>query len=138
MRHRYRPIRIQIPVCRRNHEHTSLCQADTRWEVDAIECIGTGLAIQKVWDHPPGGEDYGLVHIASGTLLLRQTVLTLVEAGMWLRKVTGVCDWTQPAHQLELQPETQAHVYRAWLATVDEHQALRKGKTVHTSELERA
>ena len=129
MAHRYRSIRIQIPVCTRDHEHTSMCQVDTRWEVDALECIGTGLAIQKVWDL--GGEDYGLVHIASGTLLLRNTVLTLVEAGMWLRKVKGVCDWTRSAHQLELQPETQAHV-RAWLATVDEHQMLRKGKTVRT------
>ncbi len=128
---RYRPIRVQIPLCIREHEHTSLCQGNQCWEVDAIECIGTGLAIQKVWQ-PLGWQDYGLVHIASGTLLLQNTVPTLVEAGMWLRKVKALCDWTQPAHRLNIEPETKAQVYYAWLDSLHDCHLLRTGKQLLT------
>jgi len=131
MNPRYRTIRVKIPFCFRNHEHTVMCQGGNYWEVDALECIGTGLAIQRVW-YPPSGwmlwDDYGLVHIASGTLLLQNTVSTLVEAGMWLRKVKALCDWTQPAYSLQLQEETKAHVYYAWLDTQHDYHLLLTGK----------
>jgi hypothetical protein len=132
MNPRYRAIRVQIPFCIREHEHTVMCLGDQFWEVDAIECIGTGLAIQKVWYQPLRWEDYGLVHIASGTLLLQNTVPTLLEAGMWLRKIRGVCDWTQPAYKLKIQPETKAQVYDAWLDTLHDCHVLRTGKKLLT------
>ncbi len=128
MNQRYRPIRVKIPFCIRNHEHTVMCQGRKYWEVDAIECIGTGLAIQRVWYQPLGWEDYGLVHIASGTLLLQNTVPTLVQAGMWLRKVKTLCDWTQPAHKLKIQPDTKEQVCFAWLDTQHDYHLLATGK----------
>jgi hypothetical protein len=136
MNPRYRTIQVKIPFCIRNHEHTVMCQGDKFWEEDAIECIGTGLAIQKVWYQPLGWEDYGLVHIASGTLLLKNTVPTLVQAGMWLHKVKALCDWTQPAHSLKVQPDTKRQVYYAWLDTLHEHQVLLTGEKLLTSEME--
>jgi hypothetical protein len=118
MNQRYRTIRVKIPFCFRNHDHTVMCQGGNYWEVDTLECIGTGLALQRVWNQSSGWEDYGLVHIASGILVLQNTVPTLVEAGMWLRKVKALCDyWTQPAHSLKVQEGTKGHVYYAWLDT---------------------
>jgi hypothetical protein len=128
MNPRYRTIRVKIPFCFRNHEHTVMCQGEKYWEVDALECIGTGLAIQRVWYQPLSSEDYGLVHIASGTLLLQNTLPTLVEAGMWLRKVRGLCDWTQPAHSLQIQEEAKAQVYYSWLDTQHDYHLLVTGK----------
>lgn len=134
MEHRFRPIRVQFPFCIRDHEHTSICQGNTLWEVDAIECTGTGLAIQKVFDRR--WEDYTLVHIASGTLLLAETVPTLVQAGMWLRKVRALCDWTQPAYQLKIQSDTKQRVYQAWVDTMLEYDVLLRGKKFRISEQE--
>ncbi len=124
----YRLIRVQIPFCIREHEHTVMCQGHQFWPVDAIECIGTGLAIQKVWYQPLCWEDFGLVHIASGCLLLQNTVPTLVEAGIWLRKVKAFCDWTQPAHHLKEQPAIKAQIYYAWLDTLHDCYLLRQGE----------
>lgn len=128
MNQRYRTIRVKKPFCFRNHKHTGMCQGGNYWEVDAIECIGTGLAIQRVWYQPLSSEDYGFAHIASGALLLHNTVPTLVEAGMWLRKVKVLCDWTQPAHSLQIQGETKAHVYYAWLDTQYDYHLFVTGK----------
>jgi hypothetical protein len=128
MNQRYRPIRVKIPFCILNHEHTVMCQGGKYWEVGAIECIGTGLALQKVWYQPLGWEDYGLVHITSGTLLLQNTVPTLVQAGMWLRKVKALCDWAQPAHSLQVQEGTKGQVYDAWLDVLHEYHLLLAGK----------
>ena len=135
MNPRYRTIRVKIPFCFRNHEHTVMCQGGNYWEVDALECIGTGLAIQRVW-YPPSGwmlwDDYAIVHIASGTLLLQNTVPTLVEAGMWLRKVKALCDWMQAANSLTVQEETKAQVYFAWLDTQYDYHLLVTGKRMLT------
>jgi hypothetical protein len=128
MNPRYRPIRVKKPFCIRDHEHTVMCQGGKFWEEDAIECVGTGLAIQRVWYQPLLWEGYAIVHIASGTLLLQNTVPTLVQAGMWLRKVKGLCDWTQPAHSLQIQPDTREQIYFAWLDTLFDFYLFATGK----------
>src|SRR5689334_25375676 len=97
MQHRFRSIRVRKPYCIREHEHTPMCQGDKWWEVEAIEYRGSGLAIEHVWYSPLQQAGYGIVHIASGRLLLLDTVPTLVEAGLWLRRITGLCDWNQPS-----------------------------------------
>jgi hypothetical protein len=137
MNTRYRPIRVQIPYCIQDREHTVMCQGGKYWEVDALECIGTGPAIQRVWYHPSGWtlwNDYRIVRIKSGTLFLQNTVPTLVEAGMWLRKVRGLCDWTQPANSLQVQEDTKAQVNFAWLDTQYDYHLLVTGKRMLTEE----
>jgi hypothetical protein len=49
-----------------------------------IQVKGGNMGKWTLWN------DYGIVHIKSGTLLLQNTVPTLVEAGMWLRTMPSL------------------------------------------------
>src|SRR5689334_15733463 len=132
MEHRFQSIRVRKPYCIREHKHTPMCQDEQFWEVEAIEYRGSGLAIERVW-YQPSWEGYGVVHIASGRLLLLNTVPTLVEAGLWLRRIAGLCDWTQPSRTLIEQPEVKEQVYFAWLDTMHDCHLLRQGEKLLTT-----
>ncbi|HYT28731.1 MAG TPA: hypothetical protein VEL72_06910 [Ktedonobacteraceae bacterium] len=62
---------------------------------DAIEATGTGLAIYRshnpIWER----DEYYLIHLASGSRLLADFVVTLTKAGKWLRANKDLTDWTQ-------------------------------------------
>src|SRR6266566_4386421 len=73
-------------------------QGDT---FEAIELVGTGLAIY--YEHNPfwKRDECYLIHIASGSRLLGEFVCSFVSACLWVRRIKDLTDWTQPADRLK-------------------------------------
>jgi len=111
--HHFRHITTHFTLCFPGHDHTPVCQRGKAFPVEGTEWIGTGLAIQHV-SHPSRLEEsYGILHLASGRLLAADTLLTLIEAALWLRLLKDVTDWTQPAARLQDREDLRNHVHAA-------------------------
>lgn len=63
---------------------------------EAIELVGTGLAIYQEHNALWKRDEYFLIHIASGSRLISEFVTTFVSACQWLRAIKDLDDWTQP------------------------------------------
>ena len=83
---------------RLQHIFISNSQGDT---FEAIELVGTGLALY--YEHNPfwKRDEYYLIHIASGSRLLGEFVSSFVSACLWIRRIKDLTDWTQPADRLK-------------------------------------
>lgn len=98
----FRKRKAAILTCTKEHEH-SLFTCQHRMK-EVTEAIGTGLAIEYLSETefrkpaPPFAPPtaYGLVHLASGTVLTGETAPTIVSAAMWLRRILPLFDWTLP------------------------------------------
>jgi hypothetical protein len=63
---------------------------------EAIELIGTGLALYR--GHNPfwKRDEYYLIHLTSGSRLLSDFVTHFTSACLWMRRIQDLIDWTQP------------------------------------------
>jgi hypothetical protein len=124
----FRYITTSFTLCRPGHDHTLMCQWGKVFPMEAIEWIGTGLAIQHLCHPSHLHEYYGILHIASGRLLTAGTTPTLVEAAMWLQSIKDLTDWTQPGEILQAKAELQTGVYEAQKQTFHRYNGLLRGK----------
>lgn len=109
----FRPITAYFTLCFPGHDHTHVCRWGKAFPVEGIEWIGTGLAIQHVFHPSRSEESYGLLHIASGKRPTIDSLLTLIEAALWLPQIKDLTDWTQPAAGLRDREDLRASVHAA-------------------------
>ncbi len=109
----FRHIMTSFTLCFPGHDHTPTCQWGKAFSVEGTEWAGTGLAIQHVFHPSRLEESYGILHIASGRLLIADTMPTLIEAALWLRSLKDVTDWTQPATLLRGREDFRNCVHAA-------------------------
>jgi hypothetical protein len=123
---RYR--HIPIIFCAEAHEH-SIFTCEHRL-VKVLEWVGTGLAIQRVYNPDLNRNLYYLVHIPSGSALTGDTMPTLMAAGMWLRRILPLFDWTLPEAALKPRSDIGVQVYYSWVQAVHEYNRLLHGRHV--------
>ncbi len=111
----FRRRRTHILTCLLQHDHTLFTRERVIKEVS--EAIGTGLAIQytttlrKPLNPLAPTSAYGLVHLASGTVLTGETAPTIVSAAMWLRRVPPLFDWTLPQEAFKRRQDIAVQVH---------------------------
>lgn len=102
---------IPLLTCLADHDHALATCPHEMSEV--IEAVGTGLAIAPNYCEINGQDAYTLVHLASATILSRDTVTTVVTAALWLKRVLPLFDWTLPHEAVKPHRELAQHVHFA-------------------------
>lgn len=111
----FRHRNTHILTCVLDHDHSLFTCNHTVQEV--TEAIGTGLAIKYATTFckpisPFAPETaYGLVHLASGTILTGETASTVVSAALWLRKIVPLLDWTLPLEAIKERQDIAVQVH---------------------------
>lgn len=124
----FRHRRIHILTCPLDHEHSLFTCDHTVQEV--TEALGTGLAIQYATTFckpvkPFAPETaYGLVHLASGTILTGETAPTIVSAAMWLRRILPLFDWTLPHEALKKRQDLAMQVHWILIEVIHDYNGL--------------
>lgn len=87
-------------------------QGDT---FEAVELVGTGLAIYSEHNALWKRDEYYLIHIVSGSRLIGDFVTSFVHACMWLRAIKDLIDWTQPEESFKPRRDLEKKVKLARL-----------------------
>jgi hypothetical protein len=115
--------RIPILTCVLDHDHSIFtCPHDMK---EVIEVVGTGLAIQPKYFENNGKDEYNLVHLASYTVLTRDTVPTIVIAVLWLRRILPLFEWTLPHEALKPRRDLADQVHFAFIDAIHEYHGRR-------------
>jgi hypothetical protein len=123
----FRRRRIPILTCVLDHDHNlCTCHHDMR---EVIEVVGTGLAIQPNYCETNGQDAYSLVHMASATILTRDTAPTIVTAVLWLRRLLPLFDWTLPHEAVKPRRDLADQVHWAVIEALHENKQ-REGQSM--------
>jgi hypothetical protein len=118
----FRHRRTAILICSQQHDH-SLFTCEHKYK-DVTEAIGTGLAIQHIYNTTYDCSVYGLVHLQSGTTLTRSTLPSVVAAALWLRRILPLFDWTLPQAAFKQNKRLAIQVYWQCVETTHEYNGL--------------
>src|SRR5260370_30892056 len=115
----YRHRRAAILIYIQQHDHSLVTCEHTYKTV--TEAIGTGLAIQHIYNTEHDRGVYGLVHLQSGTTLTRSTLPSVVAAALWLRRIVLLFDWTLPQAAFKCDKELAIQVHWQWVETAHDY-----------------
>jgi hypothetical protein len=122
----FRHRRAALLVCTKQHNH-SLFTCEHRYK-EVTEAIGTGLAIQSLYNSEHDRSVYGLVHLQSGTTLTRSTLPSVVAAALWLRRILPLFDWTLPQAAFKHKKRLAIQVYWQCVEVTHEYNGLVCGR----------
>src|SRR6266852_5892196 len=126
----FRHRKTHILKCHLEHEHNLFtCEHNVQ---EVIEAIGTGLAIQHLTEtqfrkplNPLApATAYGLVHLASGTVLTGETTPNVVSAALWLRNILSLFDWTLPHEALKKRQDIALQVHWILIEVIHDYNGL--------------
>ena len=82
---------------------------------EAVELVGTGLAIYRDHNALWKRDEYYLIHITSGSRLISEFVTSFVHACLWIRRIKDLIDWTQPEASFQERHDLEVSVRLARL-----------------------